>query len=448
MRKGKRRPGPSCSLCGLTIPDIDRHTLVRNLSILGITSIFTKLMVLFLTVSLFGSFIDLFDISVYLGYAMNVLDGQIPYVDFSVEYPFMFMIPVLIPLIPAVIANDAYAYVTGFQVLMSFFDILTLFLVYLIGLRLFDNKQAFRAALLYATAFAASYFILTKYDSFPTFLLVLGIFATVYGRPAGGYLAVILGFFTKVFPIIAAPFLIPFNAVKTSQKTEIISFLKVTVVCSVILLAPMIFLVQDWYSPFLFATGTGVGVYANTVTYTLYNILNVLLHIPISEDIISLGMYAVMIGIVGSLVLVSWVKGVENPRRLLVLIAVTLFSVIFCTKFHSPQYLVWLTPFYALLLVDSLRNMIMFYLLQAVVYIEFPLSWGVLYVNRGYVDAIGTTGWYSALAFFIIHAAVYVASAVLIVKSDATLCSDIRSAGKQIASTIRQRVAGPQQVKE
>ncbi|MFA7562943.1 MAG: hypothetical protein WCY70_05835 [Methanoculleus sp.] len=405
-------------------------------------------MVLFLTVSLFGSFIDLFDISVYLGYAMNVLDGQIPYVDFSVEYPFMFMIPVLIPLIPAVIANDAYAYVTGFQVLMSFFDILTLFLVYLIGLRLFDNKQAFRAALLYATAFAASYFILTKYDSFPTFLLVLGIFATVYGRPAGGYLAVILGFFTKVFPIIAAPFLIPFNAVKTSQKTEIISFLKVTVVCSVILLAPMIFLVQDWYSPFLFATGTGVGVYANTVTYTLYNILNVLLHIPISEDTISLGMYAVMIGIVGSLVLVSWVKGVENPRRLLVLIAVTLFSVIFCTKFHSPQYLVWLTPFYALLLVDSLRNMIMFYLLQAVVYIEFPLSWGVLYVNRGYVDAIGTTGWYSALAFFIIHAAVYVASAVLIVKSDATLCSDIRSAGKQIVSTIRQRVAGPQQVKE
>jgi len=438
MRKGKRSSASSCSVCGLTIPNIDRQTLARNLSLLGITSIITKLMVLFLTVSLFNSFVDLFDISVYFGYASNVLNGQIPYVDFSVEYPFLFMIPVLIPLIPAVIANDPNAYVTGFQVLMAFFDILTLFLVYLIGLRLFDDKQAFRAALLYATAFAASYFILTKYDSFPTFLLVLGVFAAVYGMPARGYLAVILGFFTKIFPIIAVPYLILFNAAETSRKAEIVSLLKVAAGCSVILLVPMIFLVQDWYRPFLFATGTGVGVYANTVTYTLYNILNGLLQIPISEDIISLAMYALMIGIAGSLVLVSWVKGVESPRRLLVLIVVTLFSVIFCTKFHSPQYLVWLTPFYALLLVGSLRDVIVFYLLQAVVYIEFPLSWGILYVNRGYINEIGTAGWYGTLAFFIVHAAVYTASIILIVKSDATLYNDLRSAVGQVISAVRQ----------
>ena len=438
MRKGKKNAASSCSVCGLTIPNIDRQTLARNLSLLGITSIITKLMVLFLTVSLFNSFIDLFDISVYFGYAANVLNGQIPYVDFSVEYPFLFMIPVLIPLIPAVIANDPNAYVTGFQVLMVFFDILTLFLVYLIGLRLFDDKQAFRAALLYATSFAASYFILTKYGSFPTFLLVLGVFAAVYGMPARSYLAVILGFFTKVFPIIAVPYLILFNAAKTSRRTEIASLLKVAAGCSVILLVPMIFLVQNWYRPFLFATGTGVGVYANTVTYTLYNILNRLFHIPISEDIISLAMYVLMIGIVGSLVLVSWVKGVESPRRLLVLIAVTLFSVIFCTKFHSPQYLVWLTPFYALLLIGSLRNMIVFYLLQAVVYIEFPLSWGIFYVNMGYINEIGTAGWYGTLAFFIVHAAVYTASIVLIVKSDATLYNDLRSAVSRVISAVRQ----------
>jgi hypothetical protein len=437
MRKGKKSSASSCSVCGLTIPDIDRQTLARNLFLLGTTSILTKLLVLSLTVSAFHSFVDLFDISVYFGYAMNVLDGQIPYVDFSVEYPFLFMIPVLIPLIPTVIANDANAYVAGFQALMAIFDILTLFLVYLIGLRLFDGRQAFRAALLYATAFAASYFILTKYDSFPTFLLVLGVFAAVYGMPARSYLAVILGFFTKVFPLIAVPYLIPFNAARTSRKTETVSFLKVAAGCSVVLLVPMIFLVQDWYRPFLFATGTGVGVYANTVTYTLYNILNGLLHIPISEDIISLAMYALMIGIIGSLVLVSWVKGVESPRRLLVLIAVTLFSVIFCTKFHSPQYLVWLTPFYALLLVGSLRDMIVFYLLQAVVYIEFPLSWGILYVNRGYVNEIGTAGWYGSLAFFIVHAAVYAASIILIVKSDAALYGDLKSAVNQVISAVR-----------
>ncbi|MDI6866510.1 hypothetical protein [Methanoculleus sp.] len=437
MRKGKKRSAPSCSVCGLTIPNIERSDLIRNLFLLGCVSIFTKLMVLFLTTSVFHSFVDLFDISVYFGYAMNVLNGQMPYIDFSVEYPFMFLIPVLIPLIPAMIANDANVYVAGFQVLMAFFDILTLFLVYLIGLRIFDSKRAFRAALLYATAFAASYFILTKYDSFPTFLLVLGTFAAVYGMPARSYISTILGFFTKVFPAIAIPYLVPFNASRTSLKTEITTVLKVVAVCGAIFLIPMILLVQDWYRPFLFATGTGVGVYANTVTYTLYNLINVVLHIPISEGVISLVMYILMIGIILLLILVSWVKGVENPRRLLVLIAVTLFMVIFCTKFHSPQYLVWLTPFYALLLIDSLRNILMFYLLQAVVYIEFPIAWGVLYVNRGYVNEIGTVGWYGSLAFFIVHAAVYLASILLILKSDPTLYDDTRSAVRQVISRIR-----------
>lgn len=437
MRKRKRDSAPVCSICGLTIRDIERQTLVRNLALLALASVVTKLVVLFATVSVFHSFVDLFDISVYFGYAANVLDGQIPYIDFSIEYPFLFMIPVLLPLIPAVLANDANAYVMGFQVLMALFDILTLFLVYLIGLQLFDGKRAFRAALLYATAFASSYFILTKYDSFPTFLLVLAVFATVYGMSKRGYLAVILGFFTKVFPIVAAPYMLFFNATRTSRKTEFVSVAKVAVWCIAILLIPMIFLVQDWYRPFLFATGTDVGVYANTVTYTIYNVLNGVLHIPISEGIISLAMYALMIGIVGSLLLVSWVKGIESPRRLLVLIAVTLFSVIFCTKFHSPQYLVWLTPFYALLLFESYWNVLVFYLLQVVVYIEFPLAWGSLYVNRGYIHELGTAGWYGSLTFFIIHAAVYVASILLIVKSDPDLYGDIRSSIGRVVSMVR-----------
>ena len=439
MRKGKRDPAPVCSICGLTIRNIERRTFVHNLLLLGIASVLTKLIVLFVTVSVFHSFVDLFDISVYFGYAANVLDGQIPYIDFSIEYPFLFMIPVLIPLIPTVLANDVNAYVMGFQVLMAFFDILTLFLVYLIGLQLFDSKRAFRAALLYATAFASSYFILTKYDSFPTFLFILAIFATVYGMSKRGYLAAILGFFTKVFPIIAAPYLVLFNATRTSRKTELISVSKVAIVCIVFLLIPMIFLVQDWYRPFLFATGADVGVYANTVTYTLYNVLNGLLHLPISEENISLAMYALMIGIAGSLLLVSWVKGIQSPRRLLVLIAVTLFSVIFCTKFHSPQYLVWLTPFYALLLIESYWNVLVFYLLQVVVYIEFPLAWGSLYVNRGYIHEIGTAGWYGSLTFFIIHAAVYVISILLIMKSDPNLYDDVRSSIGRVISMVRRR---------
>jgi len=437
MRKRKKRSAPACSICGLTIRNVERRTLIQNLALLAMASIATKLIVLFITTSIFHSFVDLFDISVYFGYAANVLNGQIPYIDFSIEYPFLFMIPVLLPLIPAVIANDVNMYVIGFQVLMAFFDILTLFLVYLIGLQLFDSKQAFRAALLYATAFASSYFILTKYDSFPTFLLVLGVFATLYGMSKGGYLAVILGFFTKVFPIIAAPYILLFNATRTSKRTEFVSIAKVAILCIAILLIPLIFLVPDWYRPFLFATGTDVGVYANTVTYTLYNILNGVLHIPISGETVSLAMYVFMIGIAGSLLLTSWVKGIKNPRRLIVLIAVTLFSVIFFTKFHSPQYLVWLTPFYALLLIESYWNVLVFYLLQVVVYIEFPLAWGSLYVNMGYMHEVGTAGWYSSLAFFIIHAAVYVASILLIVKSDPDLYSDIKSSIGHAVSMIR-----------
>ncbi len=42
----------------------------------------------------------------------------------------------------------------------------------------------------------------------------------------------------------------------------------------------------------------------------------------------------------------------------------------------------------------------LFYLVQALAYIEFPLLFGSIYVNLNYVNPAGSGGWYLALLFF------------------------------------------------
>ena len=47
-------------------------------------SIIIKFVVMLLTTGVLHSFIDIFDISVYFQYAMQVLGGEIPYLDFLI----------------------------------------------------------------------------------------------------------------------------------------------------------------------------------------------------------------------------------------------------------------------------------------------------------------------------------------------------------------------------
>ncbi|WP_321505817.1 hypothetical protein [uncultured Methanoregula sp.] len=424
--KGKKGK-PSFEFLNVRFDKIERDTVIRHIVLLIAASLLTKLVLVFVTTFIFQSFIDLFDIGFYFDHAKLLLQGQLPYVNYSFDYPVLVFVPITIAFVPALLLQNAMVFVYSFQILMVLADIVTILCIYFIALRLWDEKRAFFAGLIYATAFSTAYFVLTKYDAFPTAFLMAAILFTVYGMNIKGYLSATLGFFAKIFPAIAFPFMILYNAKDTSIKEEIVSVLKIVVPISIVLFLPILLIRPDVINTYLFATGSSVGIYANTATNTICFWLQDIGHIGIPGSTVSLFMYILMGLFLLLLVFVAYIDTKKNPVTLLKILLCAIFCLVFFTKFHSPQYIVWFTPFLCLLVVDSPYKIILFYLTQVFAYIEFPLMFGRYYTNLEYASTVGSSDWYLTLFFF---TAEYVALLVLIfltVRPDTGIMKRIRT---------------------
>jgi len=398
--KGRGKTGEPLTFLGQTFEKTDTKTVRSHLLSLVFVSLATKFLVLVLTPAVFHSFIDLFDIGYLFQNAIPLSQGQIPYLDYSIAYPILVFIPMILALIPALVTQSGMAFIYSFQLLMILCDLGTLLCIYFIGLKISDERTAWYAGLVYATAFSASYFVLTKFDAFPTLLLMGAILFTVYDRKVHGYVSATLGFFAKVFPAVSFPFMILYNAKTTSLSEEVVTAAKVFLPFAVILFIPFLLLRPDHLNTYLFATGATVGVYASTATYTLYTYIHDVAHLGLPAATVSLFMY-LLLGLVMLLLLwIGWKDRRKSPVTLLKLTGFAIFAFVFFSKFHSPQYIVWYTPFLALLVAGDLLKTGLFYLVQALAYLEFPLLFGTFYVNLNYLSPAGSAGWYLTLLFF------------------------------------------------
>jgi 4-amino-4-deoxy-L-arabinose transferase-like glycosyltransferase len=424
-KRGKRGK-PQLSFLNVEFGNVDLQTVKRHLLILILASLLTKFFVIFATTSVFHSFIDLFDIGFYFEHAIMLVQGQLPYVSYNFDYPILIFIPIIIALIPALIFQNAMAFVYTFQILMVFCDIVTIICIYFIGLKLWNEKTAFYAGLIFATAFSTAYFVLTKYDAFPTCLLMLAVLFTVYDMNTRGYISSSLGFFAKIFPVIAMPFIVLYNAKTSSLKAEILSAGKIFLLLCVVLILPLAIINPNVIQSYIFATGGSVGIYVNTATYTLYANLNEVLHLGISSSLISLFMYGVMAVVLLLLLYLSYISEERDPKTLLKVLLCAIFALVFFTKFHSPQYLVWFTPLLALLVADDLVKIIVFYVIQIFAYIEFPLMFGKYYVNLNYSNPVGSADWYLTLLFFTLQYLALLLLVYLIIRPPEGLVKKIR----------------------
>ncbi len=253
-KKGRSSPvgkgEPETRFLGFSIKGAERITFRRHVLVLAALSLVMKLFTILLTTNVFSSFIDLFDITYYLNFAAKIYGGQIPYVQFSIDYPQGALLSILLPLLlviltgglPALASGNPMGYVFFHQALMCLFDVGTVVLVYLIGLRLYNEKKAFLAGILYATAFSAAYFVLTKYDSYPTFFLLLSVALFVYGRATGAYLAGAWGFLAKWFPVLAMPYFLILDLKKGVERETVLKNLGYSVLLVIIVMLPFIIL--------------------------------------------------------------------------------------------------------------------------------------------------------------------------------------------------------------
>lgn len=416
--------------------NINKSIVKRHIFLLILANIVTKLLVIVFTTSVFHSFIDLFDFQYYIGHMISLTNGKIPYVDFSFDYPPLVFLPISLAYIPAFLLNDFFAFVYSFQILMIICDLITTVCIYLIGLKFYNDRIAFSAAVLYATAFSAAYFVLTKYDAFPTCLLMVAVLFTLYGMNIRGYLAIVFGIIAKIFPGISLPFLLLYNAKTTSFKQELYSVLKIFVPLIVIILVPIILFKPDVLFSYISVSLVRSDVYASTATYTLYAYFHDVFNLGISSTIVSNLMYCIMGFVLLFLVLIAWFNPKKEPRHLLKFLLLSIFIVVFCMKYHSPQYTLWFTPFVCLLVADTLSGVILFYFTQILIYLEFPLLFGILYDNGKYINPTGSYGWYLALFFFTIE---YVAFLVLMYLAVKPSIKHLRKFRSNFEAAIRKR---------
>jgi hypothetical protein len=241
-----------------------------------------------------------------------------------------------------------------------------------------------------------------------------------------GYISAGLGFFAKIFPAIAFPFMILNNTKSTTLKDEVTAALKVVVPLSAILFLPLFIIRPEIIKTYLFATGSGIGIYVNSATYTIYAYLQEIGHIGISSSTVSLLMYCMMGLVFLSLVYIAYTDGEKRPDTFIKIVLCAIFTVVLFTKFHSPQYIVWFTPLLCLLVADNLYKTILFYVTQVFAYIEFPLMFGRFYTNLEYVNPRGSSDWYLTLVFFTLEYLVFLLLIYVIIRPDGGILKKTR----------------------
>jgi len=373
-RPGRKTTEPVKSRFGMDLPAIDpsrRNTLI-------LTSVGTKILVAIMTPVVFGSFLDMFDYGNYYLAIQNILSGMWPWANGStVYYPPLAFVPMLIAY-GGSLFGGTLGFVALMWVVMAICDIVTVFCVYYIGLKIYREQTAFVAAMLCATAFSAAYFALTKYDAFPVSIAAVALLATVYARKNAGYLATIIGLFVKLWPMVLFPFLWIYNARDSSiwkeGKERAIWFLLAA--CGAFGL-----MILAGYNKFLEYTDL---VYCNTIPYLMSRYLQIAnLAIPTSA-IIAVFRVLIIVAVAGAL---YWMyRRPGSVPRMLKMILLVLFVLVFFIQYRSPQYSFWLLPFFALLVAGDLPGVLAFYGVQVLAYIEFPLAFGVLYVNDHYLN--------------------------------------------------------------
>jgi uncharacterized membrane protein len=145
------------------------------------------------------------DTPVYQRYGDAMLDGKVPYLDFRVEYP-----PAALPvfLLPAIgDGHDERTYQRNFERLMVLCGLLAIagVAIALSALRAEPERLFGSLAFAALAPLALGSVILTRFDLWPTALLVLGLAAVLAERRRTGLGVLGLAAAAKIFPVVVVP---------------------------------------------------------------------------------------------------------------------------------------------------------------------------------------------------------------------------------------------------
>jgi hypothetical protein len=321
------------------------------------------------------------DLTLYHWYAMSPFHGIYPYVSYYVPYPQFFLIPVFLALIPVITIQNPVVYLFSFSALMILVDTATLLCVYSLARRFFGRENGFLCGLLYATAIAAAFFVPISYDAVPTFFLVFSIWLFLSQKTISSYLSATAATLLKWFPAFCFPYFLLYAHKNGHDSGPIKKSLVLSALFAGFVIAP--FIILNW-AGFFNTYLSELTRFPETHSFVYYiKELTQFLFQKTPAD----SWYFVLLAL-GELVLLIWYfRSLDKkPLTLVYVIFASILFFVITNKVFSASWIIWLTPFLALLLVHSPRRIILFYLSQIIIYLETPVLFGIVYMpeNPGF----------------------------------------------------------------
>lgn len=309
------------------------------------------------------------DVHVYLGDARAAFTGVVPYEREFVEYPPAYFLAVLPPYLPTLLLGEA-AYAWSFAVWMALWEAL---IVWLVGRCAWaatrDAGRARLAAWAYALSYACAGFATTRFDGLPSAFMMMAILAAMSGRGAGAAGLAAAGALGKWFPgVLVAPLAIEVRRSPRELLARLGAWLLVLVLGTlpIVLLSPRGFLETYRYHfrrvPNAETTHKLLSELGErTGGWTLD---------PGAFTLPLLGCVLVCWGLVAVWL---WRLPVPWPARTHPAAAVAiLVPFLLGNKAFSPQFLLWVAAPFCVLARTRL-DWILYFILQGVMVIEFPL---------------------------------------------------------------------------
>jgi hypothetical protein len=365
--------GNPVRIFSITLPEIDRGTLKNDLLILVLISLIVKMLVLSSALTTLLSILP-GDMTLYYWYAHSILLGKIPYISFNAEYPQLFFVPVVLAILPFMGNPDFTSYLFSFGAITIAFDIATLVCVYVLAARFFGQEKAFLSGLLYTTAISVAFFIPIVYDIIPTFFLVFSLCCFIYGKDVTAYVSAAVGVLLKWFPFAGFPFFY----LSTKKNGRELNGFRTGVIVTILLFAAcsLPFILIDagkFFRTYMFhilrpAEAHSFIYYMDAVSLFLINLQ------PVSK-------ISFLLFILAECVLLYWYYRHLDGTALTLTYALFLsvFAFVLFNKVLATYYIIWLTPFLALLLARSAKHILLFYLVQIIMFLETPVLLRIVY---------------------------------------------------------------------
>jgi glycosyl transferase family 87 len=275
-------------------------------------------------------------------YGHAVLDGQLPYRDFHLEYP-----PGAIPLFTLPALGE---YVTWFRLenALAWVAVIVLTGALLDTLRPRDRLNPLLLAAVALVPLLLGPFTLMRFDGWPTALVLAALLCLLRGRPTPGLGLLAVGAVVKAWPLALLPLFVAYGVPR-----------RALVVCGAVLvlaLAPFAVLTpggaynglmaqpnrhleyETIGASTLFALGRPVRLYFETGSFSVAG--SGANTIATLHSVVQLAMIL--------LIVVVFVRSRRGPQQLVTAVAATVAVAAVLGKVLSPQFLLWMAPFVAL----------------------------------------------------------------------------------------------------